>query len=191
MRASKSKSQRSAPYPPLSAHINAHSQAINKRVPIIASNAGGIPLQVKHGINGWVVPTGDSSAVAQTLLDIYQQKTAVKRDLSTERELHGMTDPNAVAEKFVGSFEEPVQKVHADAGATSEDFWTVGNAARWTLLASRVLGLDVGEGLQGEEGELLKSMDIGKVLEGKEVDRENVWKMVMGSDMLDGEAEIR
>ena len=161
-------------------------------MPIIASDAGGIPLQVKHGLNGWVVKTGDSAAVAQTLLDIHQEKTKVTRPISDEKQLHGQSDPNAIAEKFVGSFEEPIMKIHSDAGATSEDFWTVGNACRWMLLASRVLGLKVeGAGLKGDELGLLESMGLGTKLEGKEVDEDNVWRMVMGRDMMEGEGEVR
>lgn len=147
---------------------------------------------MKHGINGWVVKTGDSAAVAQTLFDVYKEKAEVQLPLFRGKDLQGKTDPNAVAEKSVGSFEEPVMRVHSDAGSTSEDFWTVGNATRWMLLASRVLGLDAeGDGLQVEEVGLLKSMEVGKKLEGNEVDRGNVWKMVMGKDLVEGEAEIR
>lgn len=147
---------------------------------------------MKHGINGWVVKTGDSAAVAQTLFDVYKEKAEVQLPLFRGKDLQGKTDRNAVAEKSVGSFEEPVMRVHSDAGSTSEDFWTVGNATRWMLLASRVLGLDAeGDGLQVEEVGLLKSMEVGKKLEGNEVDRGNVWKMVMGKDLVEGEAEIR
>ena len=88
----------------------------------------------------------------------------------------------------MGSYEAPVVSVHSDENSTSEDFWTVGNAARWMLLASRVLGLEKG-GEAGEVG-LLESMEIGKKLAGKGIDGENVWKMVMGKDMIEGEGEL-
>ena len=164
-----------------------YCQAINKRVPIIASDAGGIPLQVKHGLNGWVVKTGDTDAIADTFLGIYQEKLKVSRPLPADRKNEGKSDPNAVAQQFVSSFEQPMIKIHTDEGATSEDFWTVGNAARWMLLVSRVLGLRA----EGPDEELLKSMEIGKQLAGKGVDGENVWKMVMGKDMLEGDGELR
>ena len=63
----------------------------------------------------------------------------------------------------------------------------MGNAARWMLLASRLLGLKA----EGEDAGLLKSMDVGEPLERKGVDGMNVWKMVMGKDMLEGEGEVR
>ena len=167
-------------------------QAINKRVPIIASDAGGIPLQVKHGLNGWVVPTSDSGAVGSLLVDIYTKKVEVKRDLARGRDLHGKTDPNSVAQAFVGGYEQPVPQVHTDPGSTSEDFWTVGNSTRWMLLFTRLLGLsNTPNDLTQDEGQVLQSMEASKELEGKSLDYVNVWKMVMGKDMLQGEGEIR
>jgi hypothetical protein len=46
--------------------------------------------------------------------------------------------------------------------------------------------------VQAKEQELvLRSMEVGEKLHGKAVDGRNVWKMVMGNDMLPGEAELR
>jgi hypothetical protein len=164
-------------------------QAINKRVPIICSDAGGIPLQVQHGKNGWVVPSGDSEAVASLLLDIYQNKTTTDRDMAPKYKLDGKSDPNSIAEQFVRNFEMTMPKIHGDDGATSEDFWTVGNAVRWMLLASR---LTAGDGaVEGGEEGVLGKMKVEEKLEGKGVDGENVWKMVMGDDMIEGEGELR
>jgi hypothetical protein len=162
-------------------------QAINKRVPIIASDAGGIPLQVKEGMNGWVVPTGDTKAVADVLLDIYQGKKKVERPLPEDRKYKGSDNPNAVAQKFAGEDDQPMIRVKDDIGATSEDFWTVGNACKWMFLASRVLGLEK----TGEDEELLSDMKIGEKLAGKQVDGENVWRMMIGKDLEDGEGALR
>jgi hypothetical protein len=115
-----------------------------------------------------------------------------------------------VAESFARDFARPFPKVHADENATSEDFWTVGNATRWMLVAARLIGLKpehLGEErggpvpdstartdghVQAKEQELvLRSMEVGEKLHGKAVDGRNVWKMVMGKDMLPGEAELR
>ncbi|ORY25443.1 hypothetical protein BCR39DRAFT_544106 [Naematelia encephala] len=171
------------------------TEAINKRVPIIASDAGGIPLQVKHGVNGWVTPVSSPSEVAKLLFDIYQGKIKVHRDLSRERELDGKSDPNSIAERFVSDYDMPMIKVHADDAATSEDFWTVGNATRWMLLTARLLGLKVDNDgdveMNAEDQGLLSGMDIGKPLLGKGEEGGNVWQMVMGDDMVKGEGEIR
>ena len=181
------------------------SQAINKRVPIIASDAGGIPLQVKDGLNGWIVPSGNPSATAKVLMDIYTGKKSVKRDLSSDRKLKSPeadekdagvskedegegTDPNAVAEQFVRTFDAPVIKVASDEGSTSEDFWTVGNSVRWMLLCAQLLGLSITA--KGEEGEVLRKMDVSGKMISKDEEGGNVWKMVMGDDMKKGEGEV-
>lgn len=166
-------------------------QAINKRVPIIASDAGGIPLQVKEGINGWVVPTGQSEPVASLLYDIYTGKAKVNRPVPKGRDLNGATDPNAVAQAFVGGYEQPVPLINDDIGSSSEDFWTVGNATKWMLLFSKVLGLSPPSTLESDDRDILKSMEASEPIGGKEVDATAVWKMVMGGDLKDGEGEIR
>lgn len=43
------------------------SEAIHKGVPIIASKAGGIPLQFEHGFSGFVVEPGNHDRVAEYL----------------------------------------------------------------------------------------------------------------------------
>lgn len=111
------------------------TEAVNKRVPIIASRAGGIPLQVKDGENGWLVDVGDREAVATILLDIYTGKRSISRKVTGAAAKNNTeTDPNAVAEAFVHNLGEPVPRVHDEANASSEDFWTVGNAVKWMLL---------------------------------------------------------
>ena len=47
------------------------SEAIHKGKPTIATNCGGIPLQVQHGKNGYLVEPGDWHAVAGHLLDLW------------------------------------------------------------------------------------------------------------------------
>ena len=47
------------------------SEAIHHGKPIIATRAGGIPLQVQHGKNGFLVEVGDSEAVSRHLYDLW------------------------------------------------------------------------------------------------------------------------
>ncbi|OJJ51686.1 hypothetical protein ASPZODRAFT_55049 [Penicilliopsis zonata CBS 506.65] len=47
------------------------SEAIHKGKPVIATRAGGIPLQVADKENGFLVDVGDTDAVAQHLLDLW------------------------------------------------------------------------------------------------------------------------
>lgn len=81
------------------------SEALHKGTPIIATQAGGIPLQVQHGKSGFLVRPGDHEAVAGYL-----------RDLFGDDELYeGMS---RFAEEHV-----------------SDEVGTVGNALGWLYLA--------------------------------------------------------
>jgi hypothetical protein len=44
----------------------------------------GIPLQVKHGVNGWLVPPGEPSKTADILFDFYMGKIGLARPSRTE-----------------------------------------------------------------------------------------------------------
>ena len=142
---------------------------INKGVPVIVYDAGGIPLQVKDKHNGWIIPTDDIDAVANLLFDFHSGKASLNGDSQN-------TDPNTAAGEWVEKYDEPVPKVNGGLGSTSEDFWTVGNATKWMYLATQVLGIPlegVGQNFGFETG-----------------DGGNVWKMVMGDDLKPNEGEI-
>lgn len=47
------------------------SEALHKGKPVIASRAGGIPLQVRHGQNGFLVKPGDPSSAAYYMYQLY------------------------------------------------------------------------------------------------------------------------
>lgn len=55
------------------------SEGIHKGKPVVCTRAGGIPLQVQHGKNGFLVDVGDSSAVAKHLYDLWTDKALYKR----------------------------------------------------------------------------------------------------------------
>jgi hypothetical protein len=77
-------------------------------VPVIATKAGGIPLQVQHGKSGFLVETGDNAAVAQHM-----------HDLLTNTELYDRMSNYAKK-------------------AVSDEVSTVGNALSWLYLADRM-----------------------------------------------------
>src|SRR4051812_12085556 len=81
------------------------SEALHKGVPIIATKAGGIPLQVEHGKSGFLVEPRDSSAVAKYLHRLFTDQKAYVN----------MSD---YAAKHVG-----------------DELSTVGNALCWLYLA--------------------------------------------------------
>ena len=74
---------------------------------MIATNCGGIPLQIQNGKNGFLVEAGDWHAVARHLLDLY-----------TDEELY--TRMSAYAKDSV-----------------SDEVGTVGNALAWFYLADQ------------------------------------------------------
>lgn len=84
------------------------SEAIHKGKPIIATRAGGIPLQVQDGKNGFLVDVHDSDAVADHLFDLYTDNKLYKR----------LSD-------------------HAKV-SVSDEVGTVGNAACWLYLAAKL-----------------------------------------------------
>ncbi|KAI8989412.1 hypothetical protein BDB01DRAFT_718772 [Pilobolus umbonatus] len=77
------------------------TEALHKGVPVVAYRAGGIPLQIKENVNGFLLPIGDVEAVANTLYRLFE-----------DTELHAEMKINA--EKYV-----------------TEEFFTVWNCMSW------------------------------------------------------------
>jgi N-acetyl-alpha-D-glucosaminyl L-malate synthase BshA len=51
-------------------------EALAAGVPVVASNAGGLPEVVEHGISGYLAPVGDVHAMAQHALALLENPTA-------------------------------------------------------------------------------------------------------------------
>ncbi|KII88991.1 glycosyltransferase family 4 protein [Plicaturopsis crispa FD-325 SS-3] len=81
------------------------SEALHAGIPVVASRAGGIPLQVEHGKSGYLTPPGDSAAVAKYLHALYTDP-ALHKEMSEYARTH-----------------------------VSDEVGTVGNAAAWMYLA--------------------------------------------------------
>ena len=84
------------------------SEAIHKGKPVIATRAGGIPCQIVHGKNGFLVDVGDSDAVAKHLFDLWTDQNLYRR--MSEYALNHVYD----------------------------EVSTVGNALNWLYLASKL-----------------------------------------------------
>ena len=116
------------------------TEAVHKRVPIIIADAGGMPLQVRDGINGYIVPSGESQPVADRLFSLWE---ADESPLPTVAALERANKtPNSVADETVGDLLARPPRINPSAAngdvdqsekdvGTSEDFWSVGNAVRW------------------------------------------------------------
>lgn len=83
------------------------SEALHKGKPVIATKAGGIPLQVQHGKNGFLVEPGDFKTVGKHLLDLYKDKALYKKMATYAK------------------------------NSVSDEVGTVGNALSWFYLADK------------------------------------------------------
>ncbi len=54
------------------------TEALLKGIPVIAYNTGGIPIQIEHGLTGYLVKTGDTKKVADYLYYLFNNKNAYK-----------------------------------------------------------------------------------------------------------------
>ncbi|KAB8207658.1 UDP-Glycosyltransferase/glycogen phosphorylase [Aspergillus parasiticus] len=84
------------------------SEALHLGKPVIGTRAGGIPLQIQHGKNGFLVDVGDTDAVAEHLFELW-----------TDRELFDRMSSYA-------------------AKSVSDEVSTVGNILSWLYLASKL-----------------------------------------------------
>ncbi|CAJ2500436.1 Uu.00g032890.m01.CDS01 [Anthostomella pinea] len=84
------------------------SEGLHKGVPMIVTQAGGIPLQVQHDKSGFLVETGDSSAVAKYLDVLFSDKQKYE-----------------TMSQFAASH-------------VSDEVGTVGNAVCWMYLADKL-----------------------------------------------------
>jgi len=84
------------------------SEALHHGKPVVATRAGGIPLQIQHGKSGFLVDVGDTEAVANHLFDLY-----------TDNDLY--TKMSRYAKDSV-----------------SDEVGTVGSAACWLYLAAKL-----------------------------------------------------
>ncbi|MFH1836980.1 MAG: glycosyltransferase [Candidatus Omnitrophota bacterium] len=85
------------------------SEALDKRKPVISYNVGGIPLQIRNEINGYVLPeTGDVNTVADRIYG-----------LLTDKELYSWMSENA-------------------GNLRRKDACTVANAINWLFLATEL-----------------------------------------------------
>ncbi|KAG0136207.1 hypothetical protein HOY82DRAFT_625882 [Tuber indicum] len=86
------------------------SEALHHGKPVVATRAGGIPLQIEHGKSGFLVEVGDTQSVADHLFDLYTGD-----DLYTRMSEYAKV-------------------------SVSDEVGTVGNAACWLYLAAKLAG---------------------------------------------------
>jgi len=84
------------------------SEALHKGIPVIATNAGGIPLQIRNGKSGFLVDVHDTDAVADHIVNLWTDKILYKRISDFARE------------------------------SVTDEVSTVGSAASWMWMASKL-----------------------------------------------------
>ena len=84
------------------------SEALHHGKPVVATRAGGIPLQIQHGKSGFLVDVGDTDAVANHPFDLYTHDA-----------------PYAEMSDYVKA-------------SVSDEVGSVGNGACWLYLAAKI-----------------------------------------------------
>jgi len=85
------------------------TEALHKGKPVVAYRTGGIPLQIDHGVTGYLVKTGNTDQVAKYLFELF-----------VDKEKYCEISKNA-------------------ASRLKKDFFTASNAAKWLFLATELL----------------------------------------------------
>ncbi|GAA6063116.1 hypothetical protein JCM10212_002638 [Sporobolomyces blumeae] len=107
------------------------TEAIHKRKWVIATNAGGIPLQVREGIDGTIVEPGDPAAIARALLAFYEKQID-----------HKVAPPEPTP--AMQTYDETLVGGRSDDGGPgpSERDLGLGNATMWQALWIEILGVN-------------------------------------------------
>lgn len=92
------------------------TEAIHKTRWIIATRAGGIPLQIRDGIDGALVPPGDPKAIAGAMYDFYAS--------GKDKDKTGESRGNDGARPLGGRWTD-------EGSGPREELFTIGNATMW------------------------------------------------------------
>jgi glycosyltransferase involved in cell wall biosynthesis len=80
--------------------------------PVLSTAVGGVPELIAHGINGWLIPSGDQQQLSQAIVSLIQQPE-LRAQLAANGRRHVTT--NFTVQKFMTSLE----KVFANCAAKS------------------------------------------------------------------------
>ncbi|GAA5967945.1 hypothetical protein JCM21900_006945 [Sporobolomyces salmonicolor] len=143
------------------------SEAVHKGKWVIATKAGGIPLQIRDGIDGQLVEPNDPEGIALALLSFYSSDK-LKRSRSELTQ-------NDIAHVLGGRFSD-------DGAGPSERDLSLGNATMWHFLWSRLCGISDHVQLTDEQRSQLDKFGIDCKGPGMKVDDlsgKKVWELLV------------
>ncbi|MFW5888448.1 MAG: glycosyltransferase [Patescibacteria group bacterium] len=105
------------------------SETLLKGKPVIAYRTGGIPLQIEHGVSGYLVEPGNTHQVAEYAYDLLSDKELYKK-MSREAQ--------------------------RKADLENTDYFTVNNAYKWLYLALQLVKEEKIEGDYRDVNEIIK-----------------------------------
>jgi len=80
-------------------------------VPVVCSNAGGVPEIFQDGFNALLYPPGDDNAMAKAIICLIQDKELAKKISANAMEIAGKFTWEMTAEKTLQVYEEVLQKM--------------------------------------------------------------------------------
>ncbi|GAA6023380.1 hypothetical protein JCM10207_002526 [Rhodosporidiobolus poonsookiae] len=153
------------------------SESIHKGKFVVATDAGGIPLQIRNGRDGELVKPADPEGIAKALVKFYSaEKLQASRSEMTQNDI---TDVKGGR--------------HSDDGdGPSERDLSIGNATMWHLLWSRLLGVSGHVDLSDAQRGLFKRLGIRTDGDGpgglEDINGKKVWEVLVKG--FDGEKKV-
>jgi len=89
--------------------------AMDAQLPIIASNAGGIPDLIEHEANGLLVKPKDTQGIITALLRLHQDSTLASQLAKTSKERSTDYTPNIISQRYMSVY----QSILSNEGAST------------------------------------------------------------------------
>jgi alpha,alpha-trehalose phosphorylase (configuration-retaining) len=136
------------------------TEAIHKTRWIIATKAGGIPLQIRDGKDGILVPPGDAQAISGALYDFYAS--------GKDQEHTGEQEGNVLNRPLGGRWTD-------EGRGPREELFSIGNATMWMFLWNAALGPNPGQDENVKQKLECLGLKPGQKKELRELNGQMVW----------------
>ncbi len=95
-------------------------EAMASGVPVVASDVGGLPEVVAHGVTGFLAPVGDVDAMAGYCLRLLQDEAALKRFARAARKRAADFDFRVIVPQYEAVYEKALGMTHGSARAATK-----------------------------------------------------------------------